>query len=87
MKKIYVVQYSTGAYESFEKVMVFATESEEIAIKYIDKFNTILKKWQEYYAQFFNSDDDSSDQLRKYYQRWDSINDVNKAFYEEIEIR
>ena len=52
MKKIYLVKYYGGSYESSYEHIIFATISKSKATKYTAKFNRILKKWKQHYAQY-----------------------------------
>lgn len=52
MEKIYLVKYRGGDFDSSYNVTIFATFDENKAVKYIEKFNHILKKWKQYYSQF-----------------------------------
>ncbi len=46
---MYLVSYSEGAWDNHHVINLFVTESEETALKYQEKFNTMLYKWKGYY--------------------------------------
>lgn len=87
--KIYLCCYTTGDYDDYRVIIVFATTNESKAKKWVSKFNKILKKWSYYYSQF---EDDrfgfrwiKDEYVEKYYDRWYSLYKTNKAFIQEIE--
>jgi len=89
--KIYLCCYSSGAYDDYRVITVFATTNKSNAKRWVSKFNKILKKWRGYYSQF---EDDKSiinwikdEYVDKYYDRWNSIRKINNAFVEEVQVR
>lgn len=89
--KVYIVFYYGGSYEDFYKSIIFATTKKSIAIKYVTKFNRILKKWKNYYSQFETKKCGitwiENKYTEKYYNRWYSLQNITKCYYEEIPIR
>lgn len=89
--KIYLCCYSTGAYDDYRVVIVFATTNKSNAKRWVSKFNKILKKWSCYYSQFEGDLGGfkwiKDEYVEKYYDRWNSIRKINNAFVEEIELR
>lgn len=89
--KIYLCCYSTGEYDDYGVVIVFATTNKSKAKRWVSKFNKILKKWRGYYSQFeedktiFNWIKD--EYVEKYFDRWNRIRKINNAFVEEVELR
>jgi hypothetical protein len=90
MKKMYLVQYSVGDWDSYT-VNIFVTDNEELAKLYVKKFRTKLKKWKDYYAKAFGIDSDLfclEDELQnKHYNRFCQIMNTNNAYYLKIELR
>ena len=89
--KIYLACYSRGEYESEENRIVFASSDKSKVTKWVTKFNKILKKWNEYYDQFCDDICNfrwiKDEYYDKYYQRWYSLHEINKAYWMEVEIR
>jgi len=87
--KVYLVQYSGGGYTDFYKVVIFATEDENTAIKYVEKFNTLLQKCITYYKKFedehgwFDSEKFNNAMVCKWYM----LREIHKCYYEQIEVR
>lgn len=52
MSKIYIATYSNGSYDDYYTVNVFASQDRELVLKWVEKFNSKLKHWQEYFSQF-----------------------------------
>ena len=82
---VYLVGYSTGQYDDFYIVNVFITENEEIAKKWVEKFNKIHSVWKKYFKERFEDAEKEED-----YQHWDryyQITEINSAFYKPIKFR
>jgi hypothetical protein len=91
MDKIYLVKYYGGSYDDYYNAVVFATFKKSKATKYCTKFNRILKKWKEYYSQY---EEDKygfkwikDEFTNKYFDRWHSLRNYTKCYYEEITVR
>lgn len=89
--KIYLCCYSTGCYDDYRVIIVFATTNKSKASRWVSKFNKILKKWSYYYSQF---EDDKSiinwikdEYVDKYFDRWNRIRGINNAYMEAVELR
>ena len=86
--KIYIAMYSKGRYEDYSEYIVFATYDKSKVIKWCDKFNRILEKWIEYYEKYEDSFDwIKEEHVAKHFKRWSWLRNINKAYYEETEIR
>lgn len=81
MKKMYLVEYSSGQYEDYRTYQIFVTDNEQVAIAYINKFNAILKKWQEYYLEY------GKNPHNPYNGREYTIHEIHVAYKTEIEVR
>lgn len=77
MDKIFVVRYSWGQYDYAGDVDIFATTNEQKAIAYTKKFNSILNKWQNYFME--------EDQINN--DRYYDIMDINSCYYDVVEVR
>ena len=89
--KIYLCCYSTGEYDDYCVITVFATTNKSKAKKWVSKFNKILKKWSYYCSKFeenkFGYRWIKDEYVEKYYDRWYSLYKTNNAFIEEVELR
>ncbi len=91
MEKIYIAKYSVGHYDDYHVINVFASQDKELVEKWVEKFNSKLSIWKEYFAQF-SSQYSIYCLDEKYYnkingERFDMIVDCNMAFMEKLEIR
>ena len=82
-----VVKYSSGSWDDYFVHDVFATTDEEKAKVYVEKFNRIIEKWHIYWSTIVNKDDDWLDDDTYNYNRYHQIIDINRAWYDKIEIR
>jgi hypothetical protein len=73
---MYLVKYYGGEWDSAYQIDLFVTESEQAAINYVAKFNTMLEKWLEYY-----------DKQEEYSDKWSRLSDISCAAYEEVKVR
>lgn len=88
---IYLAKYSKGTYDDWYQVTVFASKDKETVEKWVNKFNTKLSHWKEYFKQFSNNQCEqclaeeywSKESLRAF----DDIIEINEAYIDEIEIR
>lgn len=92
MEKIYLVKYYGGIDSYFYEKTVFATTSKSKADKYVAKFNKLLKKWKDYYSQFEENKVGfrclKDEFINKgIYSRWQSLGNITKCYYYEIEFR
>ena len=92
MNKLYVAKYSTGSYDDHYFVSVFVSEDKEFVEKWVEKFNTKLAYWKEYFKQFGNEVFDYKTIKEKFYNdinndRFYQIMECNSAFVDEIEYR
>lgn len=83
MKTIYVIYYSTGEYDYFYEIEIFATFDKNLALSYVEKFNRIRNKWMSYYTDLNSSKGLNDNSQYRYYQ----ILDINPCYYKEIEVR
>jgi hypothetical protein len=82
-----VVKYSEGMYDDFCVHDIFATTDEEKAKAYVEKFNRIIEKWHIYWSTIVNEDDDWVDNDTYNFDRYHQITEINRAWYDKIEIR
>ena len=83
MKNMYLVQYSEGSYDTYYVTYLFVTADEQVAKTYVDKFNKLLEKWQDY----FESTDDEGNYININDMRYYDIMNINKCSYGKIEVR
>ena len=87
METIYLVKY----YEDDDSITIFATNNINTAKKYVSKFNKILKKWKDYYSKYCDDRYGFSWIKEEYtythFRRWNKLNDIEKCYYEKIELR
>lgn len=91
MKIIYIVKYHGGGYDDAYIATIFVTEKKSTAEKYCTRFNTMLKKWKDYYSQFCNTDygfeQMNPEHIKTKFGRWLALQRVTKCYWEEIEVR
>lgn len=91
MENMYLVKYCGGSYDDYYSTVIFATNNKKLATKYITKFNSILKKWKNYYSQFEDKKDVfnwiKEEYVNQHFNRWNSLRDISKCYYEEIKVR
>ena len=91
METLYIVKYSQNDLECGQEVIIFATPVKSRATKYATRFNKILKKWQNHYSQYEHSPFPSfiwlKDEHIKYINRWSSLRETSKCYWEEVEVR
>lgn len=89
MNKMYLVQYSTGSYDSFYQNKLFVTSDENFAKQYVEKFNRILECGKQYMSKFDDPEFDwiKDEYIEKYFYRWIAFRETNQCYYQEIEVR
>jgi Fe-S oxidoreductase len=87
MDIMYIVKYSGGEWDDYYTSDIFVTSNKEVAEKYVEKFNNILKKWKEYYSQFAGDYGSIKEEYIEMYDRFYSLKGINKCYFKEIEIR
>jgi hypothetical protein len=91
MKKIYIVKYGFGGYDDYTEVIIFATINEATAKKYVQRFNRILKKWKEHYAQYENGERGfrwlKDEYAETHFERWNMLREIKGCFYHQVELR
>lgn len=94
MKKCYIVYTKNDGYEGY--LNEFVTTSKEKAEKWVEKYNSMLKRWKEHYSKysiglfgthtmFFNAEKYGYGEYP--YERWEVINESKGAGYFETELR
>jgi len=84
-KYCYLVKYTWGSHGDYSEIELFATQNFQFAQNYIDKFNTMLDKWSQYYDKLSNKfSDDTSQHI---IDRWNQIYEINKAYMNKVELR
>jgi hypothetical protein len=90
--KIYIVKYSLGTYDDYREEIIFATIKKTIATKYVTRFNKVLKQLEEDNKRFEKVESYGLSWIKdkyakNFYRRWSTVREINKAFWEESEIR
>lgn len=89
--KIYLIKYYGGSHDDYYAVNIFATKNKDAAMRYIEKFNNMLKKWKEYYSQF-ESGEFGHEWIKNefvhtnIYDRWYKLKNISGCDYDEIEL-
>ena len=84
--EMFLVYYTYGGYDTFTRITIFVTEDEELAKRYVEKFNRILKHWKDYWNTIVN-EDNWLDSDEYDFHRWYQITESNEAEYKKIEVR
>ena len=91
MKNIYIVKYCGGDYDGYYNKSIFVTKDKNKAIKYCEKFNRILKNYKDYYKKFEDNKRGfrclKDKYVNKYFNQWYRLKDIEKCYYDKIEIR
>lgn len=87
----YLVQYCGGSHDDYYSAVVFVTNKKSTATKYCTKFNKLLEKWKTYYSQFEINKCGitwlADEHIEKHFDRWNSLRDITKCYYEEVSFR
>ena len=90
-KKIYIVKYCGWNYDEAFFNNLFVTSKKNTAIKYVTKFNRILKKWKEHYKQYetikFGLVTIKDEHFEKRFDRWNYLRNIDRCFFSEIDVR
>jgi transcription elongation factor GreA-like protein len=78
----YLVYYDYGSHGDYSQVELFVTKDFEVAKKYIDKFNAMLSKWEDYYNKLYI--EDFSERIGN---RFYKLQEINKATITKVEFR
>ena len=89
--KVYLVQYCGGNWDDYYTHHIFVTRDKNVAEKYVDKFNTMLEKWTNYYKQFERNPEFGAwiadEHVEQHFNRWHGLNNITRCYYTEIEFR
>ena len=82
------VKYYDGEQEECSYIVtLFVTFDEQIAIDYVNKFNSILEKWKNYYKQFEEDGWIKEEFEAKHFRRWFKVHTITRCYYTKIEVR
>lgn len=91
METIYLVKYSSGSYDDYTEKIVFATTDKKKATKWVTKFNRIKKEYLKMYEPYLETKHSflwiKYEYADKYFNKWHKLSKINRAFWEEIEVR
>ena len=82
-KELFIVMGSSGEWYDYTRYHFFVTTDEELAQKWVDKYNRILAKWREFYRELNDSVYDEHWGWNRYYD----VMNRHSAFIEKIELR
>jgi hypothetical protein len=91
-KTHYIARYSTGSYEDYTNIDVFVTEDKELVERWVEKFNSKLECWKDYFKRFGNAYYNYTILDEAFYDKVNNdafyrVMECNGAFYSEIEFR
>lgn len=94
MDKLFIIKRSGGSFDDAYTDVLFVTYDENLAKKYCDKANDVFQRINLRYKEVYDElekEDDLDDERHKLLIQWwcklHNLGDVNKHFYEPIEIR
>ena len=103
LETAYIVKYSTGSYDDYYEGTMFVTFDKNVAEKYIKRFSIMVENYKDFYKTLEEHDypellleEDYVDsrnyyslpeKCNEYWSRWWQLNEFNKCYIEEIEIR
>lgn len=90
MKKIYIVSYKEGDWDSEYEVFIFATCNKKVATNYKKRFDKILKKLKKHYSKYEvykNGNKWLSEEHIEIFERWCRIKDAKPCIITEVEQR
>ena len=91
-QNIYIVKYSTGYFENYREITIFATMDEIKANNYVRKYNIILDKLKTQYHKYgdhrggFSTIKEEFKHSNVFY-RFYEVFKLHRCFYEEVELR
>lgn len=91
---MFIVKIHGGSWDDYYTSNKFVTNDEKYAKSYVKKYNRILGAYKDFYKKFtedrygsgFESMKDDADSMQ-YFDRWMTLDNITKAYYEEIEQR
>lgn len=85
---MYLVYYTTGSYEDWDKKNIAIFRKEFEAKEYVDKYNNLLKKLQEHNKRLEKKGWYDSERFGyDLFNKWDDIRENNGAQMEKLKVR
>ena len=91
---MYIVKREGGSWDDFYVKSLFVTTNKNTASKYCERADEVFKRikdrYNEVYDEMFEEDDMNSERyklLMKWWCKLEEYHDVNKHYYESIEVR
>ena len=88
---MYIIKYSGGDYESVYTKDIFVTNDHREAMRYVMKANKLLRKWKKYYKRYevkwLGVTTIADEYTEAHYTTWYRLQNVDKCYFEEIELR
>jgi hypothetical protein len=83
MHSIFLVSYSSGEWDDYRIINVFATQDEDKAKAWVAKTNRILESYKDWYLEHKSPHLKQIETPKRF---WD-LDQINTAFYTKIEVR
>ena len=83
MDSIFIVSYSSGEWDDYQIINVFATHDEDKARAWVEKTNRILEHYKDWYLEHKSPHSLDVETPQRF---WD-LDQINTAFYTTLEIR
>lgn len=91
VNKMYIAKYSKGEWDDHYQVSVFVSDDKRKVTKWVTKFNRIHKEYLKMYEPYLTNEHGfpwiDGEHYEKYGDKWYRLKKINKAFWEEIELR
>lgn len=89
--KCFLVYYEAGYMDFYREEVLFVTFEEGKAKLFVQKFNSKLASWKQYYSQFEDEDGFLKEEFwsshEVIFRRWHKITDINQAVYKEVKVK
>jgi len=85
--KIYTVRYTKKIILDTRVIVIFATYDEQLAKRYVAKFNRILNNAKDYWKRYKTERYYLDPTTHKHYNRIEAVHDTCEAYYIETPIR
>lgn len=91
VKKMYIAKYSRGDWDDYYQFPVFVSADKRKVTNWVTKFNRIHKEYLKMYEPYLSREHSfpwiADEYSEKYGDKWYRLKKINKAFWEEIELR
>lgn len=80
--KIYLACYSTGKWDDYEEHIVFSSTVKSTVTRWVEKFNKIHERWEEYFDEYYSDEDNWVNDI--HLKRWNMLRNINLAYSKGI---